>query len=824
MQGGTDEAAKVTIKRDTYGVPHVYAATTRNLFYGFGYAVAEDRLFQMEMAKRAVLGTVSEVLGPGYLALDRGSRASFDPASIRAQIARIPQADRDIFDGYAAGYSARVREVLANRGALLPKQFADAGFDPSEWTGYDVVMVWVGTMANRYSNGNSEVANLQLLNQLTAGKGNTAGRQLFDQIRWLEDTNAPTTVPRASGATVAFDGRASLARLASASGSPVRSAFAGIDPTGSLDGLVDPFDAQQARLAPVSPDVFTALDAVDAARRGLAAPEQRPVASNLWILGPRKTTDGSTVLVNGPQFGWVNPAYVYGVGLHGAGFDVTGNTPFAHPVVLFGTNGRISWGATAGPLDVNDMYQERLNPANQYEYQFNGSYRPMTRTTEVIKVKGAADDSLDIYATVHGRVTSFDVPNNSAYSLKRSWDGYELESLLGWIHSMQARSWDEWIAQASRVAITINWYYADSSGNIGYVSPGRLPIRPATQDIRLPALGDGTMEWQGIRPFSENPQVLNPAEGFVANWNNQSAPAVYTDGGNYAAVDRVNEIRARIQAKPRLTPEEVWAINRETSFADLNARYFVPYIVAATASLQPGDPVYQAAQTLRSWDLLDRSTGDTGSYDGSAATIMRAWLPAMYTRLLQDDLPAAVFARYTSAGYPGATTQASTNVGAGSKLLLNALLGPSAGVAQTFDFFNGADRNAMIRAALTDAVAQLTATYGADQSRWITAATQHAFVPNNFIGAPQAGSNETLTLPTFMNRGTENDRVIFDSRGVSLCTVAPPGQSGFIDPKGVKSPHYSDQLALYHDFGCKPEWLTEQSLNANLESTKVLTP
>ncbi len=119
----------------------------------------------------------------------------------------------------------------------------------------------------------------------------------------------------------------------------------------------------------------------------------------------------------------------------------------------------------------------------------------------------------------------------------------------------------------------------------------------------------------------------------------------------------------------------------------------------------------------------------------------------------------------------------------------------------------------------------MTATYGADQSKWLTTATKHSFPPTNFIGAPQAAADETLTLPTFMNRGTENDRVIFGGGGsVSLCTVAPPGQSGFIDPQGTKSKHYSDQLALYHDFGCKPEWLTERDVDSNLESTKVLTP
>ncbi|MDB5732337.1 MAG: penicillin amidase [Variovorax sp.] len=786
----------VTIQRDSYGVPHVYANDVRGLFHGFGYVVAEDRLFQMEMARRSVLGTVSEVMGPAYLALDKTSRAGFAPASIQAQMARLGADDQAIFDGYAAGFNARVNEVLADQGTLLPKQFIDAGFEPrGDWTGYDVAMIWVGTMANRYSNASSEIANLRLLEQLRKAKGDVVGRQLFDQIRWIEDPLAPTTVPRTRGA--------------------------GRPPAGTSATAPDAADPL-ARLAPVSPALLLARSDTDAARRGVAPPWDRPIASNLWIAGPQKTTDGSTVLVNGPQFNWFNPSYVFGIGLHGAGYDVTGNTPFAHPVVLFGTNGKIAWGATAGPLDVNDMYQERLNPANPHEYLFNGAMRPMTRRSEVIRVKGQPDERLDVYATVHGTVTDFDLPNGTAYSMKRSWDGHELESLLGWIHSMQASNWDEWLKQASRVAITINWYYADAQGNIGYVSPGRLPIRPPQQDIRLPALGDGTMEWQGIRPFSEDPQVLNPAQGYIANWNNQAGPGAVSDGGNYGAADRVNEFIARLDARPRVTPEEVWALNRITAYADTNARYFVPFVAEATRGLPSSDPARRAAQIFADWNGLNDDPQARGTYRSPATTLMMTWLPVLYQKVLADDLPPDVFAAYAGAGYAGPSQVASIRPGNGSKLLYNALLGTRSGVPQTYDFFNGEDKSAVLRATLAQAMAQLTERFGSDTRTWLTPVTPHTFLTSNFMGAPQAGADELLKLPSFMNRGSQNDKVVFRAGGVSMCTAAPPGQSGFVAPDGRKAQHYGDQMALFRDFGCKDEWLTPAQLAPHVESTRRL--
>jgi penicillin amidase len=803
----------VTIKRDSYGVPHVYADDTYGLFYGYGYALAEDRLFQMEMAKRSVMGTVSEVLGTSYVSHDTRSRSGSTHSSIADQLSALKPTDRDIFDGYAEGFNARLREVLADPDDLMPKQFIDFGFEPVEWTGLDVAMIWVGTMANRFSNGSSEIFNLATLNRLEAELGEVAGRQMFDQIRWMEDPRAPTTVPRGPEAS-------SLAAGAGAgAGASARDESSASATTGGLFVNVD----RTAELAPVSDSVLSAGSVLEASWRGIVSPDDRPTASNLWIVGPDKTVDGSTILNNGPQFGWYNPSYTYGIGLHGAGYDVTGQTPFAHPVILFGTNGTTSWGATAGPLDVNDYYQVRLNPANQHEYFYDGSYRAMLRRSEVIEVKDADDVVIEVYSTVHGTVTSFDPENGAAYAFKRSWEGLEVESLMGWIYLMKARSWDEFLEQAARVAITINLYYADSSGNIGYVSPGRLPIRPRSQDSRLPAIGDGSMEWQGFRPFSESPRVLNPEQGYIVNWNNQSA-AGHGAHGSWSVVDRATEFIARIEAKDRLTPDEVWELLRLTSFADTNARYFVPVIAEASAGLDPGDPLRVAAQMLIDWDMQNTNPTGSDSYAESAATIMRTWLPLMYERVLMDDLPEDVLS--SSAGYPGRTSRGSVRPGTGSTLLYNAFLGDGAGVPQTFDFFNGADeagKNAIVLQALRETVDRLTAEFGSDPSLWSTPVSVHSFRSTNFFGVPAAGSDEALELPTFMNRGTQNHQVTFDANGVSMCSIAPPGQSSFVAPDGTVSPHYRDQMELYESFGCKPDRLTEQELDQDLESIRTLT-
>lgn len=780
---------EVTIKRDRYGVPHVYAHDTKGLFYGFGYAVAEDRLYQLEMARRSGNGSVAEVLGPDFVATDKATRSNIDPVSIRRQIDALSADDRAMFEGYAAGVNARIREVMANRDRLLPREFIDNGFEPAAWTADDVAMVWIGLILNRFFAGTAEVSNLALLNQLKAARGDAVGMQIYEQLRWLEDTTAPTIVPRGGER-----------HLASA----------------------EPGDAA---LAPVSERAAADFRAMQVARMGLAATEGMPTASNAWVLGPSRTKEGVAVLYNGPQQGFNNPSFVHGIGLHGAGYDLTGLTPIGLLPVLFGTNGTIAWGSTVGSLDTNDIYQEELNPANRYEYKYDGAYRPMTRRTDVIHVKGAAPQRVEIDSTVHGFVQSWDLANGRAYTARNTWQGREIETMMGWARAAQSRDWSGFLAQGERVAASITWFYADVAGNIGAVGLGRLPRRPATQDIRFPARGDGSMEWQGTLPFSVNPRAYNPAQGYLASWNNQIAEGLRADGANFSHVDRVAEIHAQLQGTGKLGADEIWNVNKGAAQADLNARYFVPFIVDAAAGLPAGDPVRRAADLLAKWDMKNRAAPGAEVYDNQATTVLRAWLGAMSRRLLADDLPPAVFASYANLGYPTLTPRGSpgsVQPAAVAKLLWNALSGPASGVPQRHDFFNGKDHRTMVRAALSDAVAELRTRFGPDMATWTTPVVRHRFSRINAIGVPWAAASEEPELSPYMNRGTLSYRVVLRPGALDMCSVAAPGQSGFIAPNGAHDRHYSDQLALFERYDCKPERLTPAQVDADLESRRTL--
>jgi penicillin G amidase len=786
----------VTIKRDSFGTPHIYAQSVADLFYGYGYAAAEDRLFQLEMLKRTATGRVSEVLGPKYLEVDRTVVEGYDPASIRRQLAALPKQDRDIFEGVAAGINGRIKDVNARRSELLPQEFASYGFEPSLWDAFDVAMLWVGSMADRYSDINLELSNAGLLQALDGMHDRQTAWTIFNQLRWEHDSKALTTIDSADARPLTPP---TFARRDRASAWAAR-IFLDESPI-SASVLEDASRRQQLSTGGVG------IDAV-------------PHASNAWVASSRKTTDGSAVLINGPQMGNFVPGWMWSVGLHGAGFESAGSTPIGFPFVEFGSNNQIAWGSTAGLGDTVDIYSEKLNPADPHSFWFRGSWQHMHRRAATIHVKDARDVVVEIFSNFHGTVSSFDAENHRAYTRRRTWEGRELESLVGWIDSTKARDWEAFKRQAARMAITINWYYADCAGNIGYLLTGLYPKRPRSQDFRLPANGDGTMEWRGFYPFSNNPQLYNPKSGFIANWNNLSHPQYNSSDYLYwGAEDHVAEISGRLTAQSKLSPQELWEINRATSFADDNARFFVPLILDATRGFEKNSLDAQAAQLIESWNRLS-ARSSTDDYESPAATIFRAWIPIMLHLVFAPDVPASELSQleHPSLGspLPGAPTH-------GTRVLFNALHPSESGVLQVFDFLHGRSPEAVVRQGWSETIKELRSRYGDDLTQWRMPASPHVFSASNYFGVPDTFPEGATQFSPLQNRGTENDWITLSRDHVTRCEVSPPGESGFISPSGERAAHYADQMRLYEEFACKPVWLTEAEVAAHTTSVERLT-
>ncbi|MFK7731966.1 MAG: penicillin acylase family protein [Pseudomonadales bacterium] len=764
----------VEIIRDEYGTAHVYGNTVYDVFYGYGYAVAQDRLFQMDMARRSAVGTVAEVLGADYADFDEQTRHLFSPQSIRDQLSALGEDDLAVFEGYAAGMNAWLARINEQRSTLLPLEFSEYDFEPGEWSAYDVAMVFVGTMVNRFGDYNTELDNARILSLLAKAHGAETAKSIFDDLNPRYTEGTPTSISSSDWQMPQVSNKASSHHLVSEYASTVQTSPS---------------------------DIATGF-------------------SNCFVLGPDKASGANSILVNGPQFGWYVPAYVYSIGLHGAGFDIVGNTPFAYPVILFGHNADIAWGSTWGAGDIVDLFELTLNPENTDQYWYEGEYRDFEQRTETIAVLGSDSREITVRRSVHGQVTHFDAENGVAYAKRRAWDGTELQSMLAWMHSGRASTPQEWLEYADDAALNINWYYADRKGNIAYAFVGHYPERSAGADNRFPSNGDGSGNWGETQSFSKNPHKVNPESGYIANWNNKPAQGVLNPDEfwySWSTADRVDYLHTAIDAQDKMTPEQAWDVVEGSSYGDINIRYFLPLIETA-AQQHSNSSVRSAQQLLSAWDKHSRDADGDGFYDGPGTLLFQTFLQQLLKDVLEDDLGEA-FPWFQTTGYPteGAPTGSGVNISAGLKTLVEALNGRS-----RFDYLNGQTANQVVADTLKSVYDSLITDHGDDPADWQMANAPRPFTHKNFLGIPQTLESSAMLAPIEQNRGTENNMMLLQEDKIIGYEVVPPGNSGFISPQAEKDANFSNQFELYNKFQRKRLWFYRADVEANSVSSEKL--
>ena len=322
--------------------------------------------------------------------------------------------------------------------------------------------------------------------------------------------------------------------------------------------------------------------------------------------------------------------------------------------------------------------------------------------------------------------------------------------------------------------------------------------------------------------FQLYPRVLNPKQGFLTNWNNKPAAGVLNPDEfwfSWGRGDRVEVLSRRLAQKKKWDPEAVWGLIETSSYADVQAPYFMPFFEKA-ARKSDDARIKQAIGILTAWDGLSRDKDADGFYDEAATAIFRSFLPRMIEFTLKDDL-GEPFKFFSGTGYPepGKPTGAGGNLQIGTKAIIEVLY---ARTPPAYDLFNGEGGEALVLKALTAALEALEKEKGPEMKQWRIPAPTRPFGHKNFLGIPQTMESETLTTRLEQNRGTENNLIVFTPQGVTSYEVVPPGQSGFIAPDGTKSRHFNDQLKMYETFGKKRMWLYPEDVEKNKVSETVL--
>jgi penicillin G amidase len=816
------------ITRDSYGVPSIYATSMDGMWFGDGWAQAEDRMVQLELTRRTVEGTLSGIFGQAELAQDEDVRTFFyTPAELQQQYDSLPAVTRDALTAFAAGingYEAQAYASPASEQAQVPYEFFVLGkllglsgpYRPAPWTPVDTVAVGNYLAREFGTGGGEELQNLSFLNYLNAELARDADPNaasdaiaVFNDARWINDPTAPTTVPGADPPPAQAPATASTLAALDRAGEPA-------------------IERASAALAADRQSILNTGISLDVLSHG---------GSDAFVVAPWRSADHHALLWGGPQEGVSNPSVDWEVYLHGpGGYDAGGMTITGEPFILIGRNGSIAWTSTSEATVDERIYMEQVNfSTSPPTYEFDGKQVPMTAITEQIPVAGQAPATFTVYRTIDGPVFSTDPADGVAFSLRFASWMHETGSLVGFSQLGGDTNLGQFEHSMSLITTLHNFLYADNRGNIAYFGDGLVPVEPsfAVVDPRLPALGNGTEQWLGYVPFSQMPRSIDPAQGYLDNWNTKPSQQAYyqqNEGDGYwGTIYRSTLISQLLRATTHITVGYLEQIEYQIGTIDDQddtrpaAPYFIPYLVRAYQALAAAhSPLTDPAthpDLAAAVSALARWNGVT-TLGSPAMSIFMNFLEAFERNVFEGGT-------FPGEQYTGTVNFSDASLGLGTfgglggmgtyNLLYHILAGtrglvPCGTLCYRGDYLGGHQDQLLVE-SLNDAITILSGTgtqlgqdvpgFGTtDIAKWGYQPAQNVNW-TSLLNPLAAGVTTTCGVSAAQNRSTFMMAVDVGPV-VTGQDLMPPGESGFISAAGVPSPHMCDQVGMFNDFTYKP--------------------
>ncbi len=594
--------AGVTIRRDSYGVPHIYGRTRADVWYGVGWITAADRGLLLQQGRGAARAAVAEVPGLDAFSLVTGLR-SFTPSR---QAERLVSSEQRALVRTHGEKGRQILRDMDEYGAGINAWYASRpGPPPARWTRNDTIAVFAFIGSIFGNGGGAEAQNAEFLSSLRRRLGRRRAARAFLDLMSADDPEHATTIRRRYR-----NGRESARPT---KGSPL-------------------VDAGKLKLTP--------------------DPSKRTEASNFLVVGDSRTAGANTQAVMGPQLGYFYPQIVLEAGLHGPGLEAQGAIgPGIGPYVLIGRTREYSWSLTTAQNDNRDVFLERLCGTRRYRYK--GRCRRMKRfdAGELGAGGGQPAKRLIFYTTVHGPVFGTARVGGKRYAVVRARSTYKRDiASIAALRDMtldRGRTVDGFFRSVNQFEFTFNWAYA-SHGNVAYFSSGRIPRAERGVNELLPRLGTGRYDWKGFLSRRQHPQAVNPRGGLLLNWNNKPAPGWLPgdDVHSYGSVHRVELFKGFAR---QVTLENTASVMNRAATRDLRATEVWPVIRAVLGSSRAPDArTAQAVAILDRWSAggssrLDRDLD--GRVDDAGAAVMDAAFEPMANAVLRPVLGSRLLSR-----------------------------------------------------------------------------------------------------------------------------------------------------------------------------------
>jgi len=759
----------VEVITDRYGVPHIYAQNEDDLYFAQGYVHAQERLWQMELNRRIASGRLSEVFGAMTLELDRFCRRVGMHRAAAADIEHLAEHDRHILEAYALG----VNSFIQHNGRKLPIEFTLLHLQPEPWKPADTLQ-WGKLQAwSLGGNWETELVRARLVAKL--------GAERAAMLEAGYDPGHPLIIPPGA-------------------------AYQGINL-----GLLEQYEQIKTLSG------FSALG-----------------GSNNWAVDGSMTLSGAPMLCNDPHLGQAIPSIWFECHLVAGDIDVVGASFAGSPGIIIGHNQHIAWGVTNAVSDVQDLYIEKFNPENPHQYEYMGSWEDAQIIREEIVVKDQPIPVVEeVRITRHGPIITHlpqvSQEQNTATELPLAlrWTGLDRGKIVAAVQNInRAANWNEFRhALHDWDSPPQNFVYADTTGNIGYVMAGNIPIRAQGLAL-LPVPGwTGEYEWTGSIPFDELPQTFNPEQHFLVTANNRVIDDNYPYYITHEWLNgyRAQRIRDLLTNKDKLTREDMAQIQSD-QYA-IPATIIVPFILQIDANTPTKRAVNDILQT---WDyVLEPDSIGASIY----TTFLRKLESIVLGAVIGDD--ETLLSSYQGVGLNILSTL-NGYAGRSKPLLIRLLQEQDDQWFATSAISNGPRSwKVALERALDATIEELSTRLGSSILRWQYSAI-HKLSYNHPLGMvkpldsffnrgpfPFGGDCDTVSMGNTSPQDPTTVIVVPSYRQIvdlgnleNSLSVHSPGQSGH-----PASKHYDDFIALWRENKYHPMLFTREAVESEAEDT-----
>jgi len=767
LQGIKD---RVTIRRDERGIPYVEAQNDEDLFFGQGYATAQDRLWQMDLFRRTARGELAEIFGIALstfpLDQDKLHRTYGFAQEAEAEIAAASPRTRLMMEAYARGVNAYASSLDRKS---MPPEFQILQYDFRPWTPADTCVV-----VKIFHEALSDTWRLDIMRQA---------------LSVLPAEKRAELLPEISPIDVLVVGKDTQSKTKSAhvAGQPV-----------STETL--------AKLAHNQEIAAAALDRIGFGTDALAA-------SNNWVVSGSHTVTGKPLLANDPHLRPTAPSIWHLIHLSAPGVRVAGVATAGLPGVIIGHNDRIAWGFTNVGPDVQDLYVEKFNPDNPKQYQTPGGWQDAVIRTEQIKVRKSFGSSefdtinYDVTVTRHGPII-FE-GDGKRYALRwTALDPTKNNAESSFVLN-RARNWKEFnTALESFTAPTQNIVYADVEGHIGYHAAGVVPIRKSG-DGSVPYDGSTDAgEWTSYIPVSKLPTLFDPPSGIIVTANQRIAGTDYPYflSHSWAQPYRARRILDLLTEKPKLSSDDFRRIQGDV-YAIAGVLFTREVVKLLRPKLTPADDKLKA--TLDAFEQWDGRV----SAESTVALLASQMRLTFRSKILTAALGSELVRSYQWSNFD--TT-------------LDRILKEQPAAWLPKEFSNYAD---LLRACYDENIVAFTKNFGADQTKWTWGEFAKVRFPHPLGAAPLIGGQ--FVVQPFPQNGTGGliGATVNVGAAVSMRLIADLSdwdktQHGIaLGESGVpKNPHWSDQLADWRAVTPREFPFTSAAVVKATKETLVLEP